>query len=56
MELVWPGKVRTVTLLESFLSRTGADVVIVKFYLSPIGILHDKAQAVMCLEGVFQSL
>lgn len=25
-------------------------------YLATICILHDKAQAVMCLEGVFQSL
>lgn len=25
-------------------------------YLTTVCILHDKAQAVMCLEGVFQSL
>lgn len=25
-------------------------------YLTTVCILHDEAQAVMCLEGVFQSL
>lgn len=36
---------------------TGADLVMVKMvYLAAVCILHDKAQAVMCLEGVFQSL
>lgn len=34
-----------------------ADLVIVKIvYLTTVCILHDKAQAVMCLEWVFQSL
>lgn len=32
-------------------------VVMVKVvYLTTVCILHDKAQTIMCLEGVFQSL
>ena len=36
---------------------TGGHLLIIKMvYLATIRILHDKAQAVICLKGVFQSL
>lgn len=59
-ELVSARNLETATLFELYSDSPrpkGANIVIVKMiYLTAVCIFHDKAQAVMCLERVFQSL